>query len=146
MIDMEFDKEFLEKLFEKAAANPNLQQTYDLESTDSNLRMFNALLPGTVVPIHRHERTSETIICLYGKVDAVIYKEVVSYNTTQSGEMLQSMDTQDFTRKVEYSEVKRIPLCPTKSRYGCQISQGVWHAIDVIEPSVIFVVRNVYYK
>ena len=78
---MEFDKVFLEKLFEQAIVNPRLRQNLDLRTSeaDTSQRMLNALLPGTVVPIHRHEDTTESVICLCGKLDEVIYEEVVTY-------------------------------------------------------------------
>ena len=61
--------------------NSRLRQNFDLRTSpaDTSQRMLNALLPGTVVPIHRHEDTTETVICLCGKLDEVIYEEVVSY-------------------------------------------------------------------
>lgn len=72
---MEFDKDFLDKLFEQATMNPKLRQCFDLRmsSADNSQRMLNALLFGTVVPIHRHEDTTESVICLCGKLDVVIY-------------------------------------------------------------------------
>ena len=78
---MIFDKDFLGKLFEQATINPRLRQNLDLRTSgeDTSQRMLNALLPGTVVPIHRHEDTTETVICLCGKMDEVIYEEVVTY-------------------------------------------------------------------
>ena len=65
---MEFDKEFLDKLFEQAMENPRLRHNFDLRtsSADTSQRMLNALLPETKVPIHRHEDTTETVICLCG--------------------------------------------------------------------------------
>ena len=56
---MIFDKDFLGKLFEQATMNPRLRQNLDLRTSgeDTSQRMLNALLPGTVVPIHRHEDT-----------------------------------------------------------------------------------------
>ena len=67
-MSMEFDKDFLGKLLELAVENPRLRQNFDLRtsSADTSQRMLNALLPGTVVPIHRHEDTTETVICLCG--------------------------------------------------------------------------------
>ena len=87
---MEFDKEFLDKLFEQAMENPRLRQNFDLRtsSADTSQRMLNALLPETKVPIHRHEDTTETVICLCGKLDEVIYEEVISYEE----------DTDDFQK------------------------------------------------
>ncbi len=140
---MEFDKEFLDKLFEQAMENPRLRQNFDLRtsSADTSQRMLNALLPETKVPIHRHEDTTETVICLCGKLDEVIYEEVVSYENGVE-ELTQGMDVQDVARKVEYREVQRIHLNPTETKYGCQIPKGAWHTVEVIEPSVIFEAKD----
>ena len=145
---MEINKELLDKLFEQAKENPRLRQNYDLRtsSSDTNQRMLNALLPGTVVPIHRHEDTTESVICLCGKLDEVIYEEVVSYSKALSEEFLQGIDAQDVVRKVEYREVQRINLCPAEAKYGCQIPKGAWHTVEVIEPSVIFEAKDGAYK
>ena len=128
---MEFDKDFLGKLFEQAVANPRLRQNYDLRTSqaDTSQRMLNALLPGTVVPIHRHEDTTETVVCLCGRLDEVLYELVVSADG-----------------KEEYREVQRIRLCPTEAKYGCQIPKGAWHTVEVIEPSVIFEAKDGAYK
>lgn len=141
---MEFDKDFLGKLFEQATENPRLRQNFDLRTSpaDTSQRMLNALLPGTVVPIHRHEDTTETVICLCGKLDEVIYEEVVSYENASSEELPQGMDGQDIARKVEYREVQRIHLCPALAKYGCQVPKGAWHTVEVIEPSVIFEAKD----
>ena len=141
---MEFDKDFLGKLFEQATENPRLRQNFDLRTSpaDTSQRMLNALLPGTVVPIHRHEDTTETVICLCGKLDEVIYEEVVSYENASSEELPQGMDGQDVVRKVEYREVQRIHLCPALAKYGCQVPKGAWHTVEVIEPSVIFEAKD----
>ena len=136
---MEFDKDFLGKLFEQATMNPRLRQCFDLRtsSDDNSQRMLNALLSGTVVPIHRHEDTTESVICLCGKLDVVIYEEVVIYEKSSFDAMPMGMDAQDVTRKVEYREVQRIHLFPAEAKYGCQIPKGAWHTVEVIEPSVI---------
>ena len=70
---MDFDKDFLGRLFEQAIESPRLRQSFDLRtsSSDSSQRILNALFPGTVVPIHRHPNTSETVVCLCGKMDEV---------------------------------------------------------------------------
>lgn len=144
---MEFDKEFLDKLFEQAMENPRLRQNFDLRtsSADMSQRMLNALLPGTKVSIHRHEDTTETVICLCGKLDEVIYEEVILYENGMSG-FPHGMDVQDVSRKVEYREIQRIHLCPAEARYGCQIPKGAWHTVEVIEPSVIFEAKDGAYK
>lgn len=74
---MEINKEFLGKLFEQAVENPRLRQSYDLRtsSDDNSQRILNALLPGTVVPIHRHPNSNENVLLLCGKLVEVIYDE-----------------------------------------------------------------------
>lgn len=145
---MEFDKDFLDKLFEQATMNPRLRQSLDLRTSeaDTSQRMLIALLPGTVVPIHRHEDTTESVICLCGKLDVVIYEEVVTYENAASEALPMGIDTQDIIRKVEYREVQRIHLCPAEAKYGCQIPKGAWHTVEVIEPSVIFEAKDGAYK
>ena len=145
---MELNKDFLGKLFEQAVANPRLRQNYDLRTSpaDNSQRMLNALLPGTVVPIHRHPNSTETVICLCGKLDEVIYEEIVSYENTSLENFQQGMDAQGIARKVEYREVQRIHLSPAQAKYGCQIPKGAWHNVEVIEPSVIFESKDGAYK
>ena len=145
---MEFDKDFLGKLFEQATMNPRLRQCFDLRtsSDDNSQRMLNALLSGTVVPIHRHEDTTESVICLCGKLDVVIYEEAVTYEKNVPEALPMAIDAQDVTRKVEYREVQRIHLCPAEAKYGCQIPKGAWHTVEVIEPSVIFEAKDGAYK
>lgn len=145
---MIFDKDFLGKLFEQATINPRLRQNFDLRTSgeDTSQRMLNALLPGTVVPIHRHEDTTETVICLCGKMDEVIYEEVVTYEKAAPDTMPMGIDAQDVTRKVDYREVQRIRLCPAEGKYGCQVPKGAWHTVEVIEPSVIFEAKDGAYK
>ena len=145
---MIFDKDFLGKLFEQATINPRLRQNFDLRTSgeDTSQRMLNALLPGTVVPIHRHEDTTETVICLCGTLDEVIYEEVVTYEKAAPDTMPMGIDAQDVTRKMEYREVQRIRLCPAEGKYGCQVPKGAWHTVEVIEPSVIFEAKDGAYK
>ena len=145
---MIFDKDFLGKLFEQATINPRLRQNFDLRTSgeDTSQRMLNALLPGTVVPIHRHEDTTETVICLCGTLDEVIYEEVVTYEKAAPDTMPMGIDAQDVTRKVEYREVQHIRLCPAEGKYGCQVPKGAWHTVEVIEPSVIFEAKDGAYK
>ena len=145
---MEFDKDFLGKLFEQATMNPRLRQSFDLRtsSADTSQRILNALLPDTVVPIHRHENTTETVVCLCGKLYEVIYEEVVTYEKDASEALPMAIDAQDVTRKVEYREVQRIHLCPVEAKYGCQIPKGAWHTVEVIEPSVIFEAKDGAYN
>ena len=116
---MEFDKDFLGKLFEQATMNPRLRQSFDLctSSADTSQRMLIALLPGTVVPIHRHPQSTENVLLLCGKVVEVIYDE-------------------------NGKEIERIHLDPTIGNYGCVVPQGAWHTVEVLEPSVIYEAKD----
>ena len=59
----------LDSLTEQAKANPRLRQSYDLRNSadDGSQRMLNAIEPGTILPIHRHPESSETVVMLRGK-------------------------------------------------------------------------------
>ena len=146
---LHIDKVFLDNLFAQAKDNPRLRQSFDLRTSpaDTSQRMLNALLPGTVVPIHRHTDTAESVICLTGRLDEVIYEEVVTYEQgTGADAFAQSMDGQDVARRVTYREVERIHLCPAEGQYACQVPQGAWHTVEVVEPSVIFEAKDGAYK
>ena len=116
---MEFDKVFLEKLFEQAIVNPRLRQGFDLRtsSADTSQRMLNALLPGTVVPIHRHPMSTENVLLLCGKLVEVLYD-------------------------ADGNETERIFLDSSVGCYGCVVPQGVWHSVEVLEPSVIYEAKD----
>ena len=94
--------------------------------------MLNALLPGTEVVIHRHPNSSESVVCLCGRMDVVVYDEVVTY--VQDGE--------DKKRKISYNETERISLAPVEGKFGCSIPKGAWHTVEVFEPSVIFEAKD----
>lgn len=149
---MEINKEFLSQLFEQAKENPRMRQHFDLRtsSADTSQRMMNALLPDTEVPIHRHEDTSETVVCLCGRLDEIIYEEVDALLSPLTAEEAaafdRGMDAQEVTQEKRFREVQRIRLCPAEGQYGCQIPQGAWHTIEVLEPSVIFEAKDGAYK
>lgn len=149
---MKMDKAFLDGLLVQAQANPRLRQHYDLRTSeaDTSQRLLNALMPGTVAPIHRHEDTSETVICLCGKLDEVIYEEVDALLSPLTAEEAAAfdwgMDAQEVTQEKRFREVQRIRLCPAEGQYGYQIPQGAWHTIEVLEPSVIFEAKDGAYK
>ena len=68
----------LDKLTAEAKENPRLRQNFDLRNTpkDQSQRMLNAIEPGSVLPIHRHQKTSETVVCLRGKLVWEYYDEL----------------------------------------------------------------------
>lgn len=65
---MLLNKELFNKIAEEALNSPRLRKNFDLrDSEDENCqRMLNVLLPGTRTPIHRHQDTSEVVVCIYG--------------------------------------------------------------------------------
>lgn len=62
---IQIDKKLIDDLFEKARASERLRMNYDLRtsSEDNSQRMLNALLPRTVVPVHRHPMSTENVFC-----------------------------------------------------------------------------------
>ena len=67
----------LDDLTAQAKASPRLRMNLDLRNTpaDQSQRMLHALEPGTVMPIHRHRHTSETVVVLRGKVKWLYYDD-----------------------------------------------------------------------
>ena len=67
---MKIDNTLLDELTAQAQASPRLRMNVDLRNSaaDSSQRMLNAIEPGSVVPIHRHQKTSETVVVLRGCV------------------------------------------------------------------------------
>ena len=116
---MEINKDFLGKLFEQAVENPRLRQNFDLRtsSADNSQRMLNALLPGTVVPVHRHPHSNENVILLCGKLVEVFCDD-------------------------DGNETERMHLDPIVGNYGCVVPPGVWHTVEVLEPSVIYEAKD----
>lgn len=111
MEKVKLDINFYEQLLKQAEENPRLRQAYDLRngSDDTSQRLLNALIPGTIIPIHRHTTTIETVVVLYGEIDEIFY---------------------DNTGK----EFNRIRLYIGD---GMQIPKSQFHSIQVIKPSIL---------
>lgn len=116
---MIIDDKLLDEITEQAEASPRLRMNYNLhESLDAKAqRLLNVLLPGSPLPVHRHQHTAETYVLLRGKMFIVFYNDL--------GE-----------------QTERILLDPTIGNYGVQIPKGQWHTVEVIEPSTIFEVKD----
>ena len=132
------NKELLSELHEKAAASERLRQNYDLRTTpeDGSQRMLNVLEVGTRVPIHRHLKTSETVVCLEGCLDWVFYEE-----------KKEGRGKEEEVRWIEengrcYKETGRFRVCPREGVHGIQVPKGAWHSIEVHEPSTIFEAKD----
>ncbi len=131
--------DLLSTLHRKARENERKRMNHDLRTTseDTSQRMLNALEVGTHVPIHRHLKTSETVVCLEGCLDEVFFEELPNMDAggpVHDGE----------TAAVEscFKEVARFRLCPREKRYGIQIPLGAWHTVEVHEPSVILEAKD----
>ena len=74
---MIIDKKILDQLSAQAKASPRLRMNMDLRNgpEDQSQRMLNALEPGTVLPIHRHHASTETVVILRGKIQWVFYDD-----------------------------------------------------------------------
>ena len=74
---MIIDQKILDDLTDQAKASPRLRMNLDLRNspTDNSQRMLNAIEPGTVLPIHRHRTTSETVVCLRGHFVEYFYDD-----------------------------------------------------------------------
>ena len=72
---MIIDQQALDELTARAKASPRLRMNLDLRNspTDKSQRMLNAIEPGTVLPIHRHRTTSETVVCIRGHFEEYFY-------------------------------------------------------------------------
>ena len=131
--------DLLADLHGKAKENERKRMNYDLRTTpeDGSQRMLNVLEVGTKVPIHRHLKSSETVVCLEGCLDEVFFEElpgVVSGGPVHDGE--RAIDETQFV------EVARFRICPREKLYGIQIPKGAWHSIEVKEPSTIFEAKD----
>ena len=120
---MKFDKIFLDKLTAQAKANPRLRQSFDLRTTadDNSQRMLNAMEPGTVMPIHRHHNTSETMVMVRGKLIERFYD-----------------DSGNLTDEFVMEPLGEYPMV--------QIKAGQWHSLEVQESgTVIFEAKDGMY-
>ena len=125
----------LEVLHDKAVRSERLRQNFDLRTTaeDGSQRMLNALEVGTHVPIHRHTKSSETVVCLEGCFDEVFFEELPNVDAggpVHNGERALG--------ETCFKEVARFRVCPREGVYGIQIPQLAWHTVEVVEPSSIF--------
>lgn len=117
---MLIDKELLDEVSARAKVCERLRMNYNLHETmDSKVqRLFNALEPGTLLPIHRHLNTAETYILMRGRINVMFYDD-------------------------NGIEVDRFDLNHNEGNYGVHIPKGQWHTLDVLESNtVIFEVKD----
>ena len=111
---MTLTTEILDALSEKAKVSERLRMNLDLRTSpdDQSQRMLNAMEPGTLLPIHRHTTTSETIVMLRGSIKEMFYDE--KGNLTES-----------------------IVLKAGTEPCAMNIPKGVWHNLECLEPGTI---------
>lgn len=117
---MIIDKQLLDNLSAQAKANPRLRQNYDLRtsSADQSQRMLNALEIGTILPIHRHTKSTETLVMVRGKLREDFYND--------NGEVIES---------IILEAGGETPML--------QIPVGQWHSLEVLEEgTVIFEAKD----
>ena len=135
----QLNKDLLSDLHDKARESARLRMNFDLRTTpaDTSQRMLNALEVGTKVPIHRHLKTSETVICLEGCLDWVFYEELP--NMDAGGPIHDGDIAQDESN---FIEIARFRVCPREGQFGIQVPLGAWHSVIAHEPSTILEAKD----
>ena len=105
----------LDKLTEEAKSSPRLRMNMDLRNTteDKSQRMLNAIEPGSPLPIHRHQKTSETVVCLRGRLVEEYYDELERICTDA------------------------IELSPNGPVVALNIPAGQWHTVRALESGTV---------
>ena len=108
---MIINKKILDELTEKAKASPRLRQAMDLRNSPEDLsqRMLNAIEPESVMSIHRHQKSSEIMVCLRGKLRVEYYDE------------LERICTDSFI------------IEPNGTNVAVSIPIGQWHTVHALE-------------
>ena len=122
---MVINQALLDKLTEEAKASPRLRMNLDLRNSadDQSQRMLNAIEPGSPLPIHRHRHTSETVVCLRGRLVWEFYDELERICT------------------------ETIELSPNGQVVALNIPAGQWHTVRALESgSVILEMKNGPYE
>ena len=111
---MVIDTNLLDALTAQAKASPRLRMNLDLRNSpnDQSQRMLNALEPGTVMPIHRHRNSSETVVVLRGKVKWVYYND-----------------------KKEVTDT--FIVAPGSDLVGLSVPLGQWHSLECLETGTV---------
>ena len=113
---MKITQELLDDLTAKAKASPRLRMNMDLRNSpeDQSQRMLNAIEPGSEVPVHRHRLSSETVVCLRGRLVEEYYDEAGSV-------------------------VDTIELAPCGPVVALNIPAGEWHTVRSLESGTVII-------
>lgn len=122
---MIIDKQLLDTLSSQAKNNPRLRQNYDLRNSenDNSQRMLNALEPGTVMPIHRHRNSSESICMVRGKMIMRLYDD----NGNVTDEFVMAPISLHSLPSIQEGECNE-PTIPM-----AQVEAGQWHSLEVLD-------------
>ena len=122
---MKITRVMLNSLTEQAKASERLRMNLDLRDSaeDTSQRMLNAIEPGSPLPIHRHQNTSETVVCLRGRL------------------------VEEFYDDLERTCTERIELSPNGPVVALNIPAGQWHTVHALESgTVILEMKNGKYE
>ena len=122
---MKSTQAILDNLTEQAKASPRLRMNLDLRNSaeDQSQRMLNAIEPGSPLPIHRHQKSSETVVCLRGRLVEEYYDDLERICT------------------------ERIELSPNGPVVALNIPAGQWHTVQALESgTVILEMKNGKYE
>ena len=125
MMNEKITQGLLDSLTEQAKASPRLRMNLDLRNSDKDQsqRMLNAIEPGSEIPIHRHRITSETVVCLRGRLVWEFYDELERICT------------------------ETIELSPNGPIVALNVPIGQWHTVKSLESgSVILEVKDGAYE
>ena len=125
---MNFDRNVLDELTQRAKESPRLRMNLDLRNSpeDGSQRMLNALEPGTVLPIHRHRTTSEVVVMLRGRAVQYLYDE-------------QGRETDAVLLAAGALDGEGVPGAVP----GMTIAKGQWHKLVALESgTVIFEAKD----
>ena len=105
----------LDELTAQAKGSPRLRMNYDLRNSaeDGSQRMLNAIEPGSPLPIHRHRMSSETVVCLRGRL------------------------VEEFYDDLEHICTETIELSPNGPVVALNIPIGQWHTVRALESGTV---------
>ena len=132
---MKITQALLDDLTAKAKESSRLRMNLDLRDSaeDTSQRMLNAIEPGSPLPIHRHQKTSETVVCLRGRLVEEFFAE-------QSGKAEHYDDLERIC-------TERIELSPNGPVVALNIPAGQWHTVQALESgTVILEMKNGKYE
>ena len=141
---MVIDKKLLDEVSEQAKSSPRLRQSLDLRNSpeDNSQRMLNALEPGTVMPIHRHHASSETVVLLRGKIKWVFFDDNDNLNPNEPTEEV-ILDANGELRMLNVERDRWHSLvCLESGSVLYESKDGPYHPLE--EDEVMYINNNKY--